>query len=1011
MQDNQLKAQLEEANVSFPSNHDEKEINVPLISGQQVEEEEKESFPSNPTMNFKFIREQQMQAVVQMAPKQLDESDMSIEAYSWDCKEVLKFMFNLEASFKSLCQDYPKVLVNYNLDQNDQVYYELNTIHEDFNQVLIKIEDLKIIKECYILQYAFECENEILKYEFNDLFPQYQFEISQIWLEPETIQKDSSQIEVNFVFEKINEPKLQQQINFYAKKLNERSLYQILSDFKEFRIRNYRREYKFDFNDFIKEPVLREIQYNFFQESKKVKSIINANELEDKVEFTYYQLIIQDVSLDQINDLQTQFEQFLGRITISRQDICSKVILDETLYSKDRTIKDKVENKLDVKIYRNKEFFEEHKLNKDKLLLYDLYNPNINKIVRFEDEEQFLKNNKQKIEYIIVGEIEKPKFNTLKERFDTELQTEILPLLKDCCVLTDFMDISYIRFDFIKLKQYNKQHEETINQINAFNDEFIDAARQMRFEVTVLIPNPDYVGEQIFEISHRNQVTIEIMENPLQELQKRMTKFAIMGDTKQREKAFLELKELERDLQRQTVQENINDHRLVWSIKMLTVNYLHDKHSIRFTKNQTNLEEQQFDKLLKEMEKIHIKSQKSILKCQWQFKTFEKDGDRYTNREDKKNDFVDYEDAVSKQIEEHFQYCLRSGNFGPAIKLNISNHTYEIWGSSFLPSNWYQKNISSLYVRQLNRVVTEIFEFNKSEAEQQLLTQPEFQARAQLGLYTVEGRPDDMANLMKELLSYYECSENHYHTLPVKKYLKNWDIEFEKELVILFKEKYNLRLEFLYDELEAKIYGIKSKKGKKKLEKILEQQKLHQFPYKWDAIVKMIVSPAHTWMHQVDKASSEYNSVNKNHWIRYQQEKNRLKEKLDLQPTEKLLFHGTRDTDYMQILDSEDGFDTRFSKAGMWGYGIYLATQSHYVDTRGYVQKKGNIKTMFLLRALVGEAKKLEPDNTLKMPPLIPGSQTKRYDSVTGMTYGCQVYVIYSNGRVYPEYIINYFDY
>ena len=50
----------------------------------------------------------------------------------------------------------------------------------------------------------------------------------------------------------------------------------------------------------------------------------------------------------------------------------------------------------------------------------------------------------------------------------------------------------------------------------------------------------------------------------------------------------------------------------------------------------------------------------------------------------------------------------------------------------------------------------------------------------------------------------------------------------------------------------------------------------------------------------------------------------------------------------------------------------------------------------------------MESDNTLTMPPLIPNSENQRYDSVKGHTYGSDVYMVYSNKKAYPSYLITY---
>ena len=42
------------------------------------------------------------------------------------------------------------------------------------------------------------------------------------------------------------------------------------------------------------------------------------------------------------------------------------------------------------------------------------------------------------------------------------------------------------------------------------------------------------------------------------------------------------------------------------------------------------------------------------------------------------------------------------------------------------------------------------------------------------------------------------------------------------------------------------------------------------------------------------------------------------------------------------------------------------------------------------------------------MPPLVEGSTTIKYDSVKGQTGGSDVYMVYTNKKAYPEYLITY---
>ena len=49
-----------------------------------------------------------------------------------------------------------------------------------------------------------------------------------------------------------------------------------------------------------------------------------------------------------------------------------------------------------------------------------------------------------------------------------------------------------------------------------------------------------------------------------------------------------------------------------------------------------------------------------------------------------------------------------------------------------------------------------------------------------------------------------------------------------------------------------------------------------------------------------------------------------------------MLYHGTRVTDPKSIYEGEEGFDIRFSRAGMWGEAAYFAVNSSYSDIFSY---------------------------------------------------------------------------
>ena len=136
-----------------------------------------------------------------------------------------------------------------------------------------------------------------------------------------------------------------------------------------------------------------------------------------------------------------------------------------------------------------------------------------------------------------------------------------------------------------------------------------------------------------------------------------------------------------------------------------------------------------------------------------------------------------------------------------------------------------------------------------------------------------------------------------------------------------------------------------------------------------------------------------------------------MKEKLGKAPQILDLYHGTRKTNPNDLIKSEEGFDVRFSKTGLWGKAIYFAEYSNYSHDYAFskartLQNMAEVKQMFQAKVIVGEFIESIEDNTLIMPPMKNAKQ--RYDSVKGVTQTHPVYMVYANQKAYPEYLITY---
>lgn len=151
-------------------------------------------------------------------------------------------------------------------------------------------------------------------------------------------------------------------------------------------------------------------------------------------------------------------------------------------------------------------------------------------------------------------------------------------------------------------------------------------------------------------------------------------------------------------------------------------------------------------------------------------------------------------------------------------------------------------------------------------------------------------------------------------------------------------------------------------------------------------------------------------------WEKYQSDKKRMQTKNEGSVNEIDLFHGSRKVSADTIVHSEEGFDMRFSSAGMWGQANYFAVTARYSDTYAYQYPGKQIKELLVAKVLTGDSITLPSDKTLRMPPekQQTGSNSElmltqvRYDTVNGTTHGSKVYMTYSNDKAYPAYVITY---
>ena len=203
-----------------------------------------------------------------------------------------------------------------------------------------------------------------------------------------------------------------------------------------------------------------------------------------------------------------------------------------------------------------------------------------------------------------------------------------------------------------------------------------------------------------------------------------------------------------------------------------------------------------------------------------------------------------------------------------------------------------------------------------------------------------------------------------------------------------------------------------------------------EFPPEWEQQAKT------TQVFQLQPRTQEFNKVatlfhktlqnstivqiiriqNKWQWERYVFQKKRLGLKNNGLVNELELFHGTRSNDPKIIYENEDGFDMRYSAQGMWGQANYFAVNASYSHGYAHTAPDG-AREIFLVKVLTGDSYDCPSNSSLRKPPMKASGPSAsgevsfaqvQYDTVTGVTNGSRVYMIYDNDKAYPAYLIKY---
>jgi len=230
---------------------------------------------------------------------------------------------------------------------------------------------------------------------------------------------------------------------------------------------------------------------------------------------------------------------------------------------------------------------------------------------------------------------------------------------------------------------------------------------------------------------------------------------------------------------------------------------------------------------------------------------------------------------------------------------------------------------------------------------------------------------------------------------------------------------------------DIKIIGMKHKEIRVEVGMIIDKAKTYNFPPEWEDTDQLLSGSQLCIMKNIQRGTPEWNKIemnfkltmnpanvekieriqNRKLWRVFQNEAEDVVNKYGGGiPNANIadMYHGTRNTPPDAIFKSEEGFDMRYSNAGMWGHANYFAKNASYSNSYAHTTASGS-KQMFVAKVIIGKPAVLNPTGTLKMPPMIPGTNPSiPYDSVQGNTGGSDVIMVYSNKKAYPQYLLTY---
>jgi hypothetical protein len=112
---------------------------------------------------------------------------------------------------------------------------------------------------------------------------------------------------------------------------------------------------------------------------------------------------------------------------------------------------------------------------------------------------------------------------------------------------------------------------------------------------------------------------------------------------------------------------------------------------------------------------------------------------------------------------------------------------------------------------------------------------------------------------------------------------------------------------------------------------------------------------------------------------------------------------------------SGESFSSRgiyFAETSVYSHHFAFKPANHLIRGMTSWNERPNSRSdefeIFRVKLLVGQASTIPESHALTMPPLNPANGL-RYDTLKGSRNGSPIWIVYENGRAYPDYLVRYY--